>query len=232
MLSPYEEQRAANIRQNNARLQALGLEGQRPVPAPRSNPAKRRRLPEPELGGFIRRSGRNAARVDYKEASLPGAAAASAAAAAAATADASYDASAASDDDDEQEDRKPQLPALPFIDDRPLAEERSTRAVSVALPSLLEGVGELVDGPCTKESVVALLSGGGRPRFSKYMGALEWKNAVCLFVTNPDPDPNPDSNPNPSPDPSPDPDQVCLFVNVGGAEYNNLFLDGGRQVTC
>ena len=33
------------------------------------------------------------------------------------------------------------------------------------------------------------------------MGALEWKNAVCLFV------------------------------NVGGAEYNNLFLDGGRQVT-
>ena len=34
------------------------------------------------------------------------------------------------------------------------------------------------------------------------MGALEWQNAVCLFV------------------------------NVGGAEYNNLFLDGGRQVTC
>lgn len=42
---------------------------------------------------------------------------------------------------------------------------------------------------------------GGRPRFSKYMGALEWKNAVCLFV------------------------------NVGGAEYNNLFLDDGRMVT-
>ena len=169
MLSAYEEQRAANIRQNNARLQALGLEGQRPAPAPRSAPAKRRRLPEPELGGFVRRSGRNAARVDYKEASLPGAAAASATTAAAATAAASSDASAASDgDDDEQEDRKPQLPALPFIDDRPVAEERSTRAVSVALPGLLEGVGELVDGPCTKESVVALLSGGGRPRFSKY----------------------------------------------------------------
>ena len=203
MLSAYEEQRAANIRQNNARLQALGLEGQRPTPAPRSAPAKRRRPPEPELGGFVRRSGRNAARVDYKEASLPGAATASGTTAAAATAAASSDASAASDDDDddEQEDRKPQLPALPFIDDRPLAEERSTRAVSVALPALLDGVGELVDGPCTKESVVALLSGGGRPRFSKYMGALEWKNAVCLFV------------------------------NVGGAEYNNLFLDGGRQVT-
>ena len=172
MLSAYEEQRAANIRQNNARLQALGLEGQRPAPAPpRSAPAKRRRLPEPELGGLVRRSGRNAARVDYKEASLPGGAAASATTAAAATAAASSDALAASDDDDdddEQEDRKPQLPALPFIDDRPVAEERSTRAVSVALPGLLEGVGELVDGPCTKESVVALLSGGGRPRFSKY----------------------------------------------------------------
>jgi hypothetical protein len=163
MLSAYEEQRAANIRQNNARLRALGLEGQRPAPAPRSAPAKRRRPPAPELAGFVRRtSGRNAARVDYKEASLPGATAASKTAAAGATAAAASDASAASNDDDDGGGRKPQPPAVPFIDDRPEAEERTTRAVSVALPELLKGVGELVDGPCTKEAVVSLLSGGGR----------------------------------------------------------------------
>ena len=162
MLSAYEEQRAANIRQNNARLRALGLEGQRPAPAPRPAPAKRRRPPAPELAGFVRRtSARNAARVDYKEASLPSATA-SRTAAAAATAAAASDASAASDDDDDDGDRKPQPPAVPFIDDRPEAEERTTRAVSVALPELLKGVGELVDGPCTKEAVVSLLSGGGR----------------------------------------------------------------------
>jgi len=194
MLSVYEEQRAENIRQNNARLQALGLEGQRPAPLPRPAAAKRRRLPEPDPGAIVRRSGRNAARVDYKEASVPGAATAAAAATTAAAASSS--AEDASDDDDGDHP-----PALPFIDDRPVAEERSTRAVSVSLPGIIEVVGELVAGPCTKESVVALLSGGGRPRFSKYMGALEWKNAVCLFV------------------------------NVGGAEYNNLFLDDGRMVT-
>ena len=166
MLSVYEEQRAENIRQNNARLQALGLEGQRPAPLPRPAAAKRRRLPEPDPGAIVRRSGRNAARVDYKEASVPGAATAAAAATTAAAASSS--AEDASDDDDGDHP-----PALPFIDDRPVAEERSTRAVSVSLPGIIEVVGELVAGPCTKESVVALLSGGGPVRWKR----LSWR---CL----------------------------------------------------
>ena len=156
MLSAYEEQRAENIRQNNARLQALGLEGQRPAPLPRSAPAKRRRPPEPAPGAIVRRSSRNGKRVDYKELRLPGAATTAAAATTA-----SPSAEATSADEEQDDDEPPRQSALPFIDDRPEAEERSTRAVSVSLPGIVKGVGELVDGPCTKESVVTLLSGGG-----------------------------------------------------------------------
>lgn len=204
-LSAYELQRAANIRQNNAKLEALGLDGPQPEPllqpAPRQPTRKRRTAPDAAETNprNVRRSARNLSRVDYSEPRVPGAAPSTSAK------------SARSDEPDadgeaeeearEEEAELAQRAAVPFIDDRPPAEKQSTRAVSVQVPDILESVGQLVAGPSTKESVVALLAGGTLPRFSKYLGALEWRNAVSLFV------------------------------NVGGAEYNNLFLDGGRQVT-
>ena len=63
--------------------------------------------------------------------------------------------------------------------------------------------GAAVPGGFTKAAVMAALR---RPqdalaRFSKYSGVVEWRNAVVLWV------------------------------NVGGADYKNQFLDGGRKMT-
>ena len=204
-LSAYELQRAANIRQNNAKLEALGLDGPQPEvtlqPVPRQPAQARKRKPAPAAAETnVRRSSRNQSRVDYSEPRVPGAAPSSSAKPAHSDEPAAEGGEAdkeAGEDGAEVVHRV----SMPFIDDRPPAEKQSTRAVPVQVPGILESVGQLVAGPCTKESVVAMLAGGTLPRFSKYLGALEWRNAVSLFV------------------------------NVGGAEYNNLFLDGGRQVT-
>ena len=204
-LSPYELQRAENIRQNNARLEALGLEGQPQGPPrqPAAGSSRKRRVHAVDPEAYVRRSTRRVTRVDYTE---PNAPAAGAAAASSSSSSSSRPEPASAEENEEDDAATAAVavalaPAVPFIDDRPPAEDRSTRAVSVAVADILESAGRPVAGPSTKESVVALLACGGRPRFSKYLGALEWRNAVSLFV------------------------------NVGGAEYNNLFLDGGRQIT-
>ena len=54
----------------------------------------------------------------------------------------------------------------------------------------------------TKAAVMAELSETrALPRFSKYSGVVEWRNCVVLWV------------------------------NVGGKDYTNLFLEGGRRMT-
>ena len=203
-LSDYELQRAANIRQNNAKLEALGLDGPQPEvmlqPVPRQPAQARKRKTAPATAKTdVRRSARNQSRFDYSEPRMPSVAPSSSAKPA--HLDELAAEGAAEDEAEEDEEEVVHRAAVRFIDDRPPAEKQSTRAVPVQVPGILESVGQLVPGPSTKESVVAMLAGGTLPRFSKYLGALEWRNAVSLFV------------------------------NVGGAEYNNLFLDGGRQVT-
>ena len=79
----------------------------------------------------------------------------------------------------------------------------SCRTFDIDVCTLLAAhLGRRMEGPPTKASVVAALAGGERkPKFSKYSGSLEWRNAVVLWV------------------------------NVGGADYANLFLDGGRRMS-
>ena len=78
----------------------------------------------------------------------------------------------------------------------------SCRTVAIDLPFITSSyLGRHMSDVSTKESVVKALASGRQAKFSKYTGALEWKNAVVLWV------------------------------NIGGKDYTNNFLQGGRLLT-
>ena len=86
--------------------------------------------------------------------------------------------------------------------DRPPPEAGTARAIKIATMSIVGAhLGRHMDGPATKDGVVTVLAGNRKTRFSKYSGSLEWANAIVLWV------------------------------NIGGKDYNNNFLDGGAKIT-
>ena len=87
---------------------------------------------------------------------------------------------------------------VPSLDDRPPPEKGTARSISLNVPALIASqLGKGVPGPATKFSAIMAMTQGRNARFSKYAGALEWRNAVVLFV------------------------------NVGGKDYKNLFASDG-----
>jgi hypothetical protein len=86
---------------------------------------------------------------------------------------------------------------------RPEPDADASRAVRCDIPRVCrEYLGRAMPGGRTKANVMAELSEKRTlPRFSKYSGVVEWQNCVVLWV------------------------------NVGGSDYKNLFLDDGRRMT-
>jgi len=199
-LSAYEMERAENIRRNNMRLQQLGLEQQPLATSGMPVHPKRSRRPDnatPLDESQLRRSSRSrGAPVLYTEVEVhvpkrgP----------AVRPAEETWAADAESDALDATAPRE--IPrALLGGDDRPPAEPGFARATDIAVAAVVSAhLGAHIPGAPTKASVVAMLAGGS-VRFSKYSGALEWRNAVVLWV------------------------------NVGGQDYNNVFLDDGARMT-
>ena len=80
-------------------------------------------------------------------------------------------------------------------------ERGSARDVALDVPKFVSAhLGAQIPGPPTKASVVDELTGGRGARYSKYLGSLEWRNAIVLWV------------------------------NVGGNDYKNVFkVDAGDK---
>ena len=82
----------------------------------------------------------------------------------------------------------------PAVVVRDAPEPGTSRAIKVDVDAVIaKHLGQPMPGPATKDSTVKSLTGGRGARFSKYSGSLEWKNCVVLWV------------------------------NVGGADYKNVF---------
>ena len=205
-LSAYELERQRTITKNNEKLRELGLDA--PAPAVRrALPAKR---PKPQHkppvdSAPLRRSTRQRTSVPvYTEVSeLPVERRRPARAR-------PYEApdDDASGDDDEAGASSPSGPLLAQAaegdetDERPPPEKGTARATAVSVGPFVEAhLGSHIDGPPTKYTVMCALNGGTPVRFSKYAGSLEMRNALVLWV------------------------------NIGGADYKNVFTDGGRQMT-
>ena len=195
-LSAYEQQRLDNIAQNNKRLEELGIDA-RPPTRQRSSAPKRPRpaVREPVHVQPTRRSMRQRTAVEHysDETPLPEVRRVQPERAR------PYEAPDIATDDDS----KPRAPLEP-IPSRPPPEAKSARALHVDVAGLLaQHLGKEIPGPATKASVVDKIAPRGA-KFSKYAGALEWKNAVVLWV------------------------------NIGGSDYKNNFASdkaGGLTMT-
>lgn len=209
-LSAYELERLANMRRNAAHLESLGLESRAPGGVPARRPAggssgksRARPLPPPPPAEGVRRSTRQRTVVaPYTDDTplpetrrmLPQRG--------------PYEGPDEPPDveEDGEADKDSSAPAapLPSLDERPPPEPDSARAIPLDVPALLAGhLGVQVAGAPTKLSAVTAMTRGRRAKFSKYAGALEWKNAIVLWV------------------------------NIGGKDYKNVFFqltppkDGG-----
>lgn len=153
-LTDYERERLATIARNTKVLEDLGLQRLPPPKRPRPGPRPVAASPPAPRGG-LRRSSR-----------------------------------VAPPREDHSPPRKQQLPPAQRAprprsqpQPQPPAQPGSSRAVRANLAAVDGlGVGAVVPGPPTKASVMALAHGGRAPSFNKYSGAVEWANAVFLFV--------------------------------------------------
>lgn len=200
-LSAYELERLENIRRNEAKLDALGLSDHRPRQTFARPPTKKRPRPtasEPNaLTMEVRRSTRHrtAPEMYSDETPLP---------------ETRRTATMRSYEGPyEGPDEPPPVDDADFIDDseadgrsreppavvvRDAPEPGTSRAIKVDVDAVIaKHLGQPMPGPATKDSTVKSLTGGRGARFSKYSGSLEWKNCVVLWV------------------------------NVGGADYKNVF---------
>lgn len=117
-----------------------------------------------------------------------------------------------SDDDDDDADNgggggrssKSPAPQQQRVE-RPPAEKGTARGIALDVDAFLEKyLGKMVADHFTKEAAIDALTFGKGARFSKYVGALEWRNAVVLWV------------------------------NIGGSDYKNAFSasdDGGLTMS-
>ena len=210
-LSAYELQREENIRQNNLRLHELGLDHSSVPVSGRTNRAASSKRPRPaglSIGALptegVRRSQRHRVVVTpyTDDTPLPQSHRTQA------LQRKPYE--APDDDDDDDDDRNDEAGAIlpgmhkePIkIAERPPPTPGSSVTIRLDASKILEEyLGRQIPGPSTKLSAVTAMSGRANVRFSKYSGSLEWKNAVVLWV------------------------------NIGGTDYKNVFLDGGRQMT-
>lgn len=203
-LTPYERARLEQIAQNRAVLDGLGLLGQPTAPPPSASATRQpasasrkpsrvtKRSPE-ELGIEVRRS----SRVRRAPAETPAAEDRRGAEKQRATADKPTSQASPS-----QPRVASEAGLLADDTDQGMAQPGSSRAVSANLDALEQlGIGGEIPGPPTKASVMEFASRASCPKFSKYAGAIEWKNAIFLFV------------------------------NVGGSDYKNLFMDGARRMS-
>ena len=192
-LSEYELERLANIARNEEKLEALGLnDGQRPVRS-RPSPAKKRPRQAAAVAASValgvRRSTRQRTTTDMYTDEAPFLEPRRVAAP-----KQPYDGL----------DDSPPLDDSDFIDherravnvvERPPPEAGSARAIKIDVERLLSThLGQPMPGAPTKLSAISIITGGRPAKFSKYLGCLEWKNAIVLWV------------------------------NVGGSDYKNLFF--------
>ena len=193
MSSDYELLRQENIARNESFLKSLGLDdlGMRKQKKSPTAP-KRKRGGEKSKEAFPVVSSRRSLRI--AEIPIP-----------------NYDLDAAGvvDDDASDDDKgngnalprsrpsKPGVQAPPAPGSSRLVDAQLDRVLGSELGSLM------ADVPTGKAAIMGLTNKGGNPpKFSKYSGAVEWKN--CVF----------------------------LWVNIGGnSGYRNCFSDNGRYMT-
>lgn len=219
-LSEYEQFRLENIRRNEEMLRSLGISVSLVTSAASGRMAPtattRRRRAVPRRGvrvddGTERRSARNLGKEtpDYSEPKLQEEAPRGSASRGG-TGRAS--ASGAATKDDELADDTPATKRQKILHANRNAEPAAARPTNTRscknLNADLEGLhtkflGEIIPplGGQVKRAAMEAASAEGSPSFSRMSGIQEWQNAVCLFI------------------------------NVYGDGYKNVFLDEGREVT-
>ncbi|KAL1530144.1 hypothetical protein AB1Y20_001060 [Prymnesium parvum] len=222
-MSAYELQRAANMRANRQQLVSMGLDAPEDRAAVPTATSRKRSRPPPSLHdeSALRRSGRTRAPVQHfgdmtrsDELLLRSSPAVRSAAGPLAQTNPHAAFLRASGLRVSEANAHASLGARSSIrpsasvlaaagrSERPPAEAGSTRSLKLEVASFVERcLGKSVEGPPTKLTVVQALTSKLSPRFSKYSGSLEWANAIVLWV------------------------------NIGGPDYNNNFLDDGARIT-
>jgi len=203
-MSAYELERLENIRQNNLRLQELGLDAPPPsragasvrAPPKRKRPALSTAFPE-ELVERRRSLRQRVATVIYSdETPLPQTHSR------AQPVERSRPYEAPEDDNQEDGAARESTAMLTEVAERPPPDAGSARAIALSVDAIIERhLGKPVSSTFTKAAAVEAITGRKNVSFSKYAGSLEWRNAILLWV------------------------------NIGGADYRNVFLDGGARMT-
>jgi hypothetical protein len=204
-LSAYEEERERTIASNNEKLVELGLDPPPPRRAPAPAPANKRKRPEPKPEAFlpteVRRSARHRTATGFY---TEPAAPLSERRRRARPYEAPDDDDFINDGDPDDEggsSSRARQPAAEPPVERAPAEPGSSRSIKLDVDAF---VAEHVGRRIDgpcTKESVVRALNGGRHARFSKYGILEWKNAVCLWI------------------------------NVGGADYKNVFLGGGEQVT-
>lgn len=200
-LTAYELERLENIRQNNLRLQELGLDAPPPSRAGasvRAPPKRKRPALSTEEPVERRRSLRQrVATVIYSdETPLPQTHSR------AQPVERSRPYEAPEDDDQEDGAARESTAVQTDVAERPPPDAGSARAIELSVDAIMERhLGKPVSSTFTKAAAVEAITGRKKVSFSKYSGTLEWRNAILLWV------------------------------NIGGADYRNVFFDGGARMT-
>ena len=190
-VSEYEQLRAENIRRNERMLASLGLSRPTASRAPRRG-RKRQKPESPAAAEPVRRSSRRKGLPAPNYAADP------------------FQALDSAESKLASRARRPKRPAPPRARAKavegaayvpPRAASDRSRDTDIDVARLLERrLGR--EMPVTGKAVAMELAAGDMsPRFNKYSGVAEWKNAIFLWV------------------------------NIGGVDYENQFLQGGKQIT-
>ena len=202
-LSAYELERRENIRKNNERLVELGLDA--PMPAPRRMARPSARPLKTKLTRPVvepvRRSTRQRAAVSPYTDETPFPSHIQPRQLL--TRPRPYEAP----DDEEDEAMAADATSASAVPqsvpvERAAAAAGSARTIALDIDSIMERhLGKPMADTFTKAAAIEAMTGKHSVSFSKYSGSLEWRNAIVLWV------------------------------NIGGADYRNVFLDGGGRMT-
>ena len=196
-LSAYELERLENMRRNAAHLESLGIDA-RPPAQPHKPAARKRPRPKQEPTTAppteVRRSSRQRVATTIYSDETPLSEPRRGAAYSFPSGPYEGPDEPLEDDDAEEDKAASAARAAAALAARPPPEKDSARAIKLDVPAILSTLlGKPIPGAPTKASAVDAITMGTSARFSKYAGALEWKNAIVLWV------------------------------NVGGSDYKNLF---------